>query len=351
MVSSAENATETKFGATMKSPGGETGLRTSRVPHLSLAVQSGNALAEALCHPANAAPELLRWLVGEVGGDLPPHLPAEKGVVCDVRPGHKEQNPSLSYATKPTGAVFRRFGDDNRGFSAVSYVAECLNIPDREAARLLIERAGLLDHAARAPGRASPKAKRSGARPMARNQERHTVPLTMEAIQNVLAGWNAASDGHPELTRRGLGAAVETGLLQAHTRGHDVAFEVRGPEGETLAIKRRCDTTTGQRYRYLTAGQGAPAWCSPQLLGADCEVWIEGELNGVAVAAALAGSKTGVQGMAGAGGRPHTDHLRERPRTVYIYADSDDAGRRARARWQELAEQHGCAAHQLPDDR
>lgn len=331
----------------MKTPGGETGQRTSRIAQLSPSVQNGDELRMALRHPENEAVPLLGWLARELGKPLPQHLPRDKGIVCDLRPRHEEKQPSLSYGNKATGAVFRRFGDDDRGFSAVEYVSECLGISKGEAAKRLIERAGLsgTPSANRIPKKPVSSAIQP---PKVQPEAEKTAPIKKKELENTLKFWKPASSDHPEIVRRGLGTALETELLHAYTKGDDLALEIRGPDDEIYAVKERSDKGKS-RYSYLTKGRGTPAWCSPNLAAATAELWVEGELNAVAVAQALRGAGYGVQGMAGAGGKPHTQHLEGSKKSVHIYADPDEAGQKARGEWEKQAQALGLLPIQLPE--
>ncbi len=112
--------------------------------------------------------------------------------------------------------------------------------------------------------------------------------------------------------------------------GDDAVFPITGPDGVVLALKRRyVRPYRGQRYRYTTPGHGTPAWCSPGFSDQDEVLVVEGELN--AMACWLAAPELAVMGVAGTGGSLHLDALRDR--TVYVYADGDEPGRKACGKW------------------
>lgn len=112
--------------------------------------------------------------------------------------------------------------------------------------------------------------------------------------------------------------------------GDDAVFPVTGPDGVVLALKKRyARPYRGQRYRHTTPGYGTPAWCSHGFLKHDEVLIIEGELN--AMACSLAAPQLAVMGMAGTNGAPHLQVLHGR--TVYVYADGDEPGRKARVKW------------------
>jgi len=79
----------------------------------------------------------------------------------------------------------------------------------------------------------------------------------------------------------------------------------------------------------VVPGHGTPARCSPGFLERDTVLIVEGELN--AMACYLAVPHLGVMGVAGAGGALHTEVVGGRK--VYIYADGDNPGQRARDKW------------------
>lgn len=111
---------------------------------------------------------------------------------------------------------------------------------------------------------------------------------------------------------------------------NDAVFPVTGPDGTVLALKRRfANPTDGERYRYTTPGHGTPAWCSPDFGKSEVVLIVEGELNGMACW--LAAPELAVMGIAGTGGSLHTAALRGR--TVYVYADGDGPGQKARDKW------------------
>ena len=135
---------------------------------------------------------------------------------------------------------------------------------------------------------------------------------------------------------------------------------MRGPDGQPWALKVRnpgskadLEAVKANRYAYIGKGQGAPAWCSPDLPSAPAELWIEGELSGVAVAVALDAAgylgALGVQGIAGSESLPHVAHLKPGCE-VYLYADPDAAGDKARHTWAALAAHCGAKVFQLPRD-
>ena len=131
-----------------------------------------------------------------------------------------------------------------------------------------------------------------------------------------------------ELRRLGIAAIGETAVLP-----------IPDPSGNIVALKQRFHPPrSGQRYRYLTPGHGAPPWCSPDFLAARLVLVIEGELNGMA--AWLARPNLAVMGVAGIGGSLNREALTDK--LVFVYADFDEAGAAARAKWCAMAIEAGA---------
>lgn len=316
-------------------------------------------LAEALQHPNNNALALLHWLANELNVSLKPTRLKRTGTVCDIRPGFQEEHPSLSYSDSSSGAVFKRHGADDFGGGAIDYITACLMIPKSDAAKILLDRADLTHRLPEAQGSA-PKKSRATAKPAPSQQT--TVPPqlpTPEAVEESLKGWQPFdAEAHVEaaqhLAKRGLVEAAQEGFLSVvvHSSQAKLAFAVPGTDGKLINYKARNLQDPlpkgAQRYHYLITGGGAPAWCSPNLSQADRELWVEGELNGAAISWALQNTGIAVQGMAGASAKPHTSHLEKCGRIIYIYADPDEAGDRARTAWEELALTLSQTVVQLP---
>jgi hypothetical protein len=128
-------------------------------------------------------------------------------------------------------------------------------------------------------------------------------------------------------------------LLMA-AAGNDLVLAVRGPDGTVVALKRRHHAPQPHRYTYELPGHGTPAWCSPGFMQGAPALVVEGELN--AAACWLARPDLAVMGVAGTGGGLHLEVLAGR--VVYVYADDDAAGQKARDRWAGQALEAGAKA-------
>lgn len=330
-------------------------------------LMSDNVLREALQHAENRAIPLLHWMAQERGIRLNPSNPKKNGTVCDIRIGHEEKNPSLSFRDTPDGAVYKRHGGDDFSGGAVDFVAECLGIERKEAAAELIRRAGLSDRPKNGIAGKSPKEKpKRIQRPIAPPPPSSVFPskVQTEAVGSLLSAdelsqhmshWEdfdpaRHGDVAAHLKRRGLLEAALCGLLVIKVQRGKFAFGIPNPHGQLVTFKARdLKEDAEQRYMYIIPGKGSPAWCSPSLTQKEREIWIEGELNGAALASVLHGTDIGVQGMAGANAKPYTSHFIGRQRVIFIYADPDDAGKKARDEWHKIAIEFGHTVIQLPE--
>jgi len=170
------------------------------------------------------------------------------GALCDFRPEWPDTDPSLSVSVGSAGTVFKRFGGDGFEGGAVPFVMSCLNVTKGEAARLLIERAGLVDTPPEGKDPARPTigsamnpAKKEGgkvrrfdaARTLARLAQQG--PVKPEDLARTLRGWvkiEAGEDSpeHAELARRGLAPALASGLLTAYRFTGKYGGQEGGPQ-------------------------------------------------------------------------------------------------------------------------
>ena len=171
-----------------------------------------------------------------------------------------------------------------------------------------------------------------------------------EAKRNTRTLAPLSGDAEADLKRRGLlGGPVKAFTLarDVSSRGEVKAkrgalvFEVTGPDGTAWAVKVRnlgneeeLKAAGLNRYHYLTAGHGAPAWCSPGYGQGAALLLMEGELNAAAAHVGFEASGHGafdVQGTGGGSGWPHAEGL-GRYEAVYVYGDGDTAGQKGRDR-------------------
>lgn len=176
-------------------------------------------------------------------------------------------------------------------------------------------------------------------RPEGLSQQTH-FPISQEQFEAHLHNVKQLQCVPEALEGRGFSLADCKKLGIANEVGSAI-FPIRGIHGEFLALKRRYDNAYKQRYDYVTPGHGTPAWCSPNIAERPTIFIIEGELNGMVCWLALPNARVGVMGTAGASGSLHLSVLKDK--TVYIYADDDDAGDKARERWAQQAHDAGAS--------
>lgn len=137
---------------------------------------------------------------------------------------------------------------------------------------------------------------------------------------------------HVPLSLEGRGFTLEDlQRLWIASENEDALIPIFNPDSSIVAIKRRryILQPKAMRYVYLTTSCGAPAWCSPNFSNHDTVLVIEGELN-----AAICGAvhpEMAYMGVAGTENHLWLDALKGK--TVYVYADGDKPGQKARDRW------------------
>ena len=242
-------------------------------------------------------------------------------VLC---PAHADTNPSCHiypdhFYCFPCGA----HGD------AVTWLELAHGLSTKAAIQELERRAGVVT----APAPRRPKA------PAARPTDKSCAALTVpEAVLTThLARAERLSEVPEAMQGRGF-TLSDLRRLEFAAENGDAIFPVYGPDGAVLALKRRRARACRARYVYLTTGHGTPAWCSWGFGGSGEVLIVEGEAN--AMACWLARPELCVMGVAGSEGDLHLEALRGR--TVNVYADGDEAGRRARDRWAAQAGRAGA---------
>ncbi|WP_161882822.1 toprim domain-containing protein [Deinococcus alpinitundrae] len=287
------------------------------------------------------------------------------GVIRDPRPDHTERRPSFSVYRAGEVWRWKRHGDDGASGDAYAFLL-ALGYSALEARAELHRHAGIpsdrpapVTHRPRPPIPASEldrvRVASKGLKPLTRAEltraARLVAPLTKDdpaaaelRIRRLL-NWDGLPAGRLMSDRYS-----HDGRMVAHAGA--LVFHVAGPEGTPLALKIRnlgtdseLATAGMERYRYLTAGHGRPALCSPNYGRGSAVLVTEGEFNGAVAARCLADAGIDVQGLAGAGADPHLNGLSGR--TVYVYADADEAGRKCLARIARIASQAGATEVRL----
>lgn len=264
-------------------------------------------------------------------------LPSSGGLICDPRPGRNESNPSFSLKKQKGRWLWHRFGAPGQhgrdeGGNAYQFLLS-IGMSPRDAARWLIDFTGVT------PG--------SGPAPRPRPVTARRDPL--DELREEVGRWKPVEKGltpnyGPAVQARGFREEEAAALGLADHNG-DLAFELRDPQGQLLAMKSRRSADSGARYYYLTKDHGSPPWCSPEQSGAPV-LLIEGEFNGMS--AWLARPEMQVIALAGTNGKFKPAWVEGRD--VYVYADDDPDGKgeAAAKRWAHLVQLAGGNASILP---
>lgn len=239
------------------------------------------------------------------------------------------ENTKAVSLTKKQRWLWHDFATDEGG-SAYDWLTMIEGMGGQEAAHLLIERVGLASAA-------SPEGRKQASEDKAAHRYR---PLPTEATEALAA---LPVGTVPVMRNRGF-----TPKLLEHygikADGEDALIPITSPEGLVVQVKRRLANVEGSgKYRYEHKGYGGPAWCSLGLRKAKLIFVIEGELSAIIAHAALehAGlTDIGVMGMAGAASPLYPGVVSNK--AVYIYADDDEAGHKAKAVWAKAAHDEGA---------
>ncbi|MDA0700329.1 MAG: CHC2 zinc finger domain-containing protein [bacterium] len=244
-------------------------------------------------------------------------------------PDHEDRTPSAYAHPDDRGGHVHCYGC-GRHWDLVDVLTEIRGMTMREA----------LEHVGRASDRTAPKRRRT-LRPPASVKECPKEPLQQHIVDTHQRRAAKLDRVPAAFHSRGL-TLEDCHLLQVAAEGEDAIFPIWGPDGATLRLKKRLHhpMKSGGKYLYVDVASGTPAWCSPTVRTADLVLVIEGELNGAV--AWRARPELGVVGVAGVSGCLPFDALRGR--TVVVYTDADEVGRRARERWAAAAHQHGAAS-------
>lgn len=153
------------------------------------------------------------------------------------------------------------------------------------------------------------------------------------------------------LSRYGISLEAAGELFLGLDEQGGLVIPIFGAQKQLVNLKRRAPRPEEKpRYRYLVTGVGATPWVSPNWQPeAQHVLVVEGEMNAIAAHVALRelNSRVAVIGMPGAESSLSIDDTLE-ARNIYIYADDDAAGNRARQRWAEQATQQGAIVAQMP---
>ena len=242
---------------------------------------------------------------------------------------HDDRNPSLH--VYPDGYFCFACGASG---DHLDWLTATRALSFQEAVEVLVHHAGTVaDLPTQAVALPTPKTNMSH-EPLEKPPCEWHLPLKQHQLETHQRRAANLSNVPEALSGRGFTLADCKHLNIVNENGNAV-FPVVCPLGLVLTLKCRYTVPTPHRYEYITPGRGTPAWCSPGIAQAKTILIIEGELNGMICWLACREKHLGVMGTAGANGWLHLDVLKDK--TIYIYADDDDAGLEARQRWAKQA--------------
>ena len=239
--------------------------------------------------------------------------------------------PALSISKKGQVWLWHDMATGEGG-NAFDFLAGPIGMGRQEAAITLLERAGMPT----APSDAESQKGRPKPLPadVVRPFER-PEPVAIEAMKG--RGFN----------RKML---KQYRIVPAEDNPDDALIPITNPEGVIVQVKRRVAKPGKYKYKYEHKGYGGHAWCSDNSRKSPVLYVIEGELNAMVAHAALqeAGEvNVGVIGVPGAE-HPIYDGICLH-KSVFIYSDDDEAGRKAMTVWPEQARDQGArSVHRMP---
>lgn len=288
------------------------------------------------------------------------------GLIYDLRPesGAKPGRAGVIKAVwrgdrVPSFSLFHRDGlwlwkdhATGEGGNAYDFLTKLLDYPKETAAKALQDRVGIQGHRGESRGRSRDGSDRQGGLQGTMNQGRlprsANKPIPMDEVLEKLAEEGFVPGPSQAFSGRGFTKADTLAFDMYGDAEGNGALIVRNPDGEPVAVKVRWKDRE-PKYGHLISGHGQPAWCNPGFGEADSILIVEGELSAIAAYKCLrdAGYAIDVMGTGGAGGGPYWEPLESK--AVWLYADDDDSGHKAIAKWKEVAKEAGAKeCHVLP---
>lgn len=258
--------------------------------------------------------------------------PGKQDTVFAVWRGNT-RTPSFSIHKHPqTGVWFYSDKATGESGNAFDFLTKIFGMEAEEAGRILKEGAGI------SPDLPAPE--RKATPPAPKPKPKSFEPKALDETEEAAFLQRAVEKGphRPKaLGRRGFKSKdLDDFMIVAD--GDDALIPLFSPDGKLLNVKRRLmNPGNGPKYRYEYSGQGSPPWVSENILTATSIIIVEGELNGMIAYSLLREhvDSIGIMGVAGVENRIYHDLLRDR--VVYVYADADDPGQKAREKWVEEA--------------
>lgn len=242
-----------------------------------------------------------------------------------------ENTPALSINKKGQVWLWHDMATGEGG-NAFDFLVGPAGLGRQEAAITLLERAGM-PATPSAEGAQRGKPKPLPARAVEAFEKPESVPI--EAMRG--RGFN-------------LKMLKRYRIIPAEDNPNDALIPITTPEGVIVQVKRRIARPEKYKYRYEHKGYGGHAWCSDNSRQAPVLYVIEGELNAMVAHAALQEAGEVNVGVVGVPGAEHSIYDGVcMHKSVFIYADDDEAGHKAMNVWPEQARDQGArSVHRMP---
>jgi len=265
-------------------------------------------------------------------------------------PFHDDKDPSLSIVEYPDGWGWKCHAGCGQG-TVVDFFMVRDGISRAEAVKKTLELAGLADEAKKVAPRIklgrnraqSPTEDRADDAPDPKAEEQ--LSRLMGRLHEARMRLEEATEPPPLLARYGVSLEVASLAGLGLEEDGGLLIPLYSMWGNLLNIKKRNPEGKKPRYYYLAKGLAAPPWRSPNFQpGTPAVLIVEGEMNGLA---AFEGfyhlrERVGVLGMPGAESSLGEWAGYLAGKDVFIYADDDEPGRKARERWEEEARRAGA---------
>ena len=273
-------------------------------------------------------------------------------------PFHDDKEPSLSIVRYPDGWGWKCHAGCGQG-TVVDFLMVRDGTGRAEAVRKALEMAGLAEEASKIATRIRIGEKKPATRPEPPETDAGPDEEAQKRLDALMGRFHEArmrleeqQDPPPLLARYGISLEVASSAGLGLEDDGGLLIPLYGMWGGLLNIKKRNPEGRKPRYYYLVRGLTAPPWRSPNLQpGTPAVLVVEGEMNGLAAYEVFyrRRERIGVLGMPGA-----ESSLGEwagwlAGKDVFIYADDDEPGRKARERWADEARRAGAVrVRQMP---
>ena len=262
--------------------------------------------------------------------------PGKQDLVHAVWKPTGDEKASFSlYRSKQGNIWMFRDHATEQGGNSFHFLVDVIGMDKQAAAEMIMKRVGASPTPTRSRA-TKPNSRREVPEETSTGDTCQSTPVPVATLKKLKSGMNEALVAN--LIERGF-TEEDRKVYRFAAKGQDAAFPIFNPDGVIVAVKRRlAKSLKDQRYTYDTPGHGTPSWCSPKFRDSKNVLLVEGELNGaIAHSVILQFKKQNfpVMAMAGGNGLPYAAELAGK--NVYVYADGDEAGKKAQQRWAQIA--------------